>query len=140
MPLRPAISRAFAISGAGKRSAIWTLLAGLSSVTGGDPFCRLGGSAAERCLRNWRPFALAHHFASSSSFVNLGAFTAGSLGLFIALLYSYSSLKIGALLSGVRVVSRNHADFVVIAFREDDRNKTVAVRFPVVTERPRRLS
>src|SRR5271168_5283499 len=113
MPLRPAISRAFAISGAGKRSAICTLLAWLSAVTSGDPFCLPGGSAAERCLRNSRPFALVHHFASSSSFLNLGVFTASSLGLFIASFSSCSPLQIVALLSGIQIVGRNHADFVV---------------------------
>jgi hypothetical protein len=58
VPFRPAILRALAGSGVGKRNAICKLLARL------NPICFLEVRAAESCLRNSRPSALAHHFAS----------------------------------------------------------------------------
>lgn len=69
IPLRPAISRALATSGAGNRSAICTLLVRLRPATRADPF-------SFWCLRNSRPAALAHHVASASWLLNFGTLVA----------------------------------------------------------------
>lgn len=55
-----------------RRGQIWTLLVRLKLATRGDPLCFSRVPAADCCLRNTRPSALAQHPASSSSFRNFG--------------------------------------------------------------------
>jgi len=86
IPLRPAISRALAMSGAGKRSAICTLAVRLSRATRGDPFRRLEVPATDCRLRNFRPSSLAHQFASTSSLLNVGILVAGSFAFLICII------------------------------------------------------
>jgi hypothetical protein len=130
MPLRPAISRALATSGAGNRSAICTLVVRLRPATRVDPFFFWRVLPEDWCLRNSRPSTLSHQVASSSSLLNIGTF-ATCFSFFTPSLSSCTPQEVIALLPRIQVVCRDHSN-PLIPFRQHDGKETVAFCLTVI--------
>lgn len=115
MPLRSAISRAFARSGSGSRRAICTLAALFHRATRREPFGDGGGGlvavvVAVFCFRNARPAGLAHQSASCDSLTNSGM-TIVFLGL-LGLLASEAAREVVLFLAGIEVVGCDSAELL----------------------------